>query len=156
MQSMPNITPFLWFDDKAEEAVSFYMSIFKDSRLLTVARYGDAGPGPPGSVMTVAFELQGQKFIALNGGPHYSFTPAVSFAVKCETHQEIDHYWARLLEGGEENRCGWLTDKYGLSWQIVPTMLPELLQDKDPAKRKRVMETMLKMVKLDIDALKRA
>src|SRR5689334_20770886 len=153
---MPEITPFLWFDDTAEEAVQFYMSIFKDSRLLTVARYGDAGPGSPGSVMTVEFELEGQKFVALNGGPHYSFTPAVSFSVGCETQQEIDHYWERLLEGGEANRCGWLTDKYGLSWQVVPAALPALLQDKDPAKRKRVMETMLKMVKLDIDALKRA
>lgn len=153
---MTTITPFLWFDDKAEEAVRFYMSVFKDSKLLTIARYGEAGPGPTGSVMTVAFELQGQKFIALNGGPHYSFTPAVSFVVNCETQWEIDHYWERLLEGGKANRCGWLTDKYGLSWQIVPTALPELLQDKDPAKRKRVMEVMLKMVKLDIDTLRRA
>lgn len=153
---MTTITPFLWFDDKAEQAVRFYMSVFKDSKLLAIARYGEAGPGPTGSVMTVAFELQGERFIALNGGPHYSFTPAVSFAVNCETQREIDHYWERLLEGGEANRCGWLTDKYGLSWQIVPTALPELLQDKDPAKRKRVMEVMLKMVKLDIDTLRRA
>ena len=153
---MTRITPFLWFDDEAEEAARFYASIFNDSKLLTIARYGEAGPGVPGSVMTVAFELDGQKFIALNGGPHYSFTPAVSFVVNCETQAEIDHYWERLIEGGKANRCGWLTDKYGLSWQIVPTVLPDLLQDNDPAKRKRVTEAMLKMIKLDIETLKRA
>jgi predicted 3-demethylubiquinone-9 3-methyltransferase (glyoxalase superfamily) len=153
---MPKITPFLWFDDKAEEAARFYTSVFKNSKLLSVSRYGEAGPRPKGSVMTVAFELDGEKFIALNGGPQYTFSPAVSFLVNCETQQEIDHYWSRLTEGGKEIQCGWLTDKYGLSWQIVPTILPELLQDKDPAKRKRVMEAMLKMVKLDIAGLRRA
>ena len=153
---MQKITPFLWFDDKAEEAAQFYMSIFKNSKLLSISRYGEAGPGPKGSVMTVAFELDGEKFVALNGGPNYSFSPAVSFVVNCETQQEVDQYWERLSEGGEKIQCGWLRDKYGLSWQIVPTILPELLQDKDPDKRKRVMAAMLKMVKLDIEQLKRA
>lgn len=153
---MQKITPFLWFDDKAEEAAQFYMSIFKNSKLLSISRYGEAGPGPKGSVMTVAFELDGEKFVALNGGPNYSFSPAVSFVVNCETQQEVDQYWERLSEGGEKIQCGWLRDKYGLSWQIVPTILPELLQDKDPGKRKRVMAAMLKMVKLDIEQLKRA
>lgn len=153
---MQKITPFLWFDDKAEEAAQFYMSIFRNSKLLSISRYGEAGPGPKGSVMTVAFELDGEKFVALNGGPNYSFSPAVSFVVNCETQQEVDQYWERLSEGGEKIQCGWLRDKYGLSWQIVPTILPELLQDKDPDKRKRVMAAMLKMVKLDIEQLKRA
>ena len=153
---MQKITPFLWFDDKAEEAAQFYMSIFKNSKLLSISRYGEAGPGPKGSVMTVAFELDGEKFVALNGGPNYSFSPAVSFVVNCETQQEVDQYWERLSESGEKIQCGWLRDKYGLSWQIVPTILPELLQDKDPDKRKRVMAAMLKMVKLDIEQLKRA
>lgn len=153
---MQKITPFLWFDDKAEEAAQFYMSIFKNSKLLSISRYGETGPGPKGSVMTVAFELDGEKFVALNGGPNYSFSPAVSFVVNCETQQEVDQYWERLSEGGKKIQCGWLRDKYGLSWQIVPTILPELLQDKDPDKRKRVMAAMLKMVKLDIEQLKRA
>jgi len=153
---MQKITPFLWFDGKAEEAARFYTSVFKNSKLLSVSRYGEGGPGPQGSVMTVAFELDGEKFVALNGGPNYTFSPAVSFVVNCETQQEVDHYWQRLSEGGEEIQCGWLRDKYGLSWQIVPTVLPELLQDKDAEKRKRVMAAMLKMVKLDIEALKRA
>jgi predicted 3-demethylubiquinone-9 3-methyltransferase (glyoxalase superfamily) len=153
---MQKITPFLWFDGKAKEAAQFYMSIFKNSKLLSISRYGEAGPGPKGSVMTVAFELDGEKFVALNGGPNYSFSPAVSFVVNCETQQEVDQYWERLSEGGEKIQCGWLRDKYGLSWQIVPTILPELLQDKDPDKRKRVMAAMLKMVKLDIEQLKRA
>ena len=153
---MQKITPFLWFDGKAEEAARFYVSVFKNSKILSVSRYGEAGPGTQGSVMTVAFELDGEKFVALNGGPNYAFSPAVSFVVDCETQQEVDHYWERLSEGGEEVQCGWLKDKYGLSWQIVPTVLPELLQDKDPEERKRVMAAMLKMVKLDIEALKRA
>lgn len=153
---MQRITPFLWFNTEAEDAARFYVSIFKNSKILGVSRYGEAGPGPAGSVMTAEFELDGEKFVALNGGPQYSFTPAVSFVVNCGTQAEVDHYWARLSEGGKEIQCGWLTDKYGLSWQVVPTVLPELLQDKDPAKRKRVMEAMLKMVKLDIDALQRA
>jgi len=153
---MQKITPFLWFDGKAEEAAQFYMSIFENSKLLSVSRYGEAGPGPKGSVMTVAFELDGEKFVALNGGPNYSFSPAVSFVVNCETQQEVDHYWERLSVGGEKIQCGWLRDKYGLSWQIVPTVLPELLQNKDPEKRKRVMAALLKMIKLDIEQLKRA
>jgi len=153
---MQKITPFLWFDGKAEEAARFYVSVFKNSKILSVSRYGEAGPGTQGSVMTVAFELDGEKFVALNGGPNYAFSPAVSFVVDCETQQEIDHYWERLSEGGEKVRCVWLKDKYGLSWQIVPTVLPELLQDKDPEKRKRVMAAMLKMVKLDIEQLKGA
>jgi predicted 3-demethylubiquinone-9 3-methyltransferase (glyoxalase superfamily) len=153
---MQKITPFLWFDGKAEEAARFYVSVFKNSKILSVTRYGEAGPGPQGSVMTVAFELDGEKFVALNGGPNYTFSPAVSFVVNCETQQEVDHYWERLSEGGEKIQCGWLRDKYGLSWQIVPTVLPELLQDKDPEKRKRVMAAMLKMIKLDIEQLKGA
>jgi predicted 3-demethylubiquinone-9 3-methyltransferase (glyoxalase superfamily) len=153
---MQKITPFLWFDGKAEEAARFYVSVFKNSKILSVSRYGEAGPGPQGSVMTVAFELDGEKFVALNGGPTYTFSPAVSFMVDCETQQEVDHYWERLSEGGEEVQCGWLKDKYGLSWQIVPTVLPELLQDKDREKRKRVMAAMLKIVKLDIEQLKGA
>ena len=153
---MQKITPFLWFDGKAEEAARFYVSVFKNSKILSVSRYGEAGPGTQGSVMTVAFELDGEKFVALNGGPNYAFSPAVSFVVDCETQQEVDHYWERLSERGEKVRCVWLKDKYGLSWQIVPTVLPELLQDKDPEKRKRVMAAMLKMVKLDIEQLKGA
>jgi predicted 3-demethylubiquinone-9 3-methyltransferase (glyoxalase superfamily) len=153
---MQKITPFLWFDGKAEEAARFYVSVFKNSKILNVSRYGEAGPGPQGSVMTVAFELDGEKFVALNGGPNHTFSPAVSFVVDCETQQEVDHYWERLSEGGEGIQCGWLKDKYGLSWQIVPTVLPELLQDKDREKRKRVMAAMLKMVKLDIEQLKGA
>lgn len=153
---MQKITPFLWFDGKAEEATRFYTSIFKNSKMLSVSRYGEAGPGPKGSVMTVEFELEGEKFVALNGGPHYTFSPAISFVVNCETQQEVDHYWERLSEGGEKIQCGWLKDQYGLSWQIVPTVLPELLRDRDPERRKRVMEAMLKMIKLDIEQLKRA
>jgi len=153
---MQKITPFLWFDGKAEEAARFYVSVFKNSKILSVSRYGEAGPGPQGSVMTVAFELDGEKFVALNGGPNHTFSPAVSFVVDCETQQEVDHYWERLSEGGEKVLCGWLKDKYGLSWQIVPTGLPELLQDKDREKRKRVMAAMLKIVKLDIEQLKGA
>jgi predicted 3-demethylubiquinone-9 3-methyltransferase (glyoxalase superfamily) len=153
---MQKITPFLWFDGKAEDAARFYMSIFKNSKLLSIGRYGEAGPGPLGSVMTVAFELDGEKFVALNGGPNYSFSPAVSFVVNCQTQQEVDHYWERLSQGGEKVQCGWLKDKYGLSWQIVPAVLPELLQDKDPEKRNRVMAAMLKMIKLDIEQLERA
>ena len=153
---MQQITPFLWFNDNAEEAVNFYASIFKDAKIIEVARYGDAGPGPKGSVMTMKFRLNGLEFVALNAGPHYSFTPAISFVVNCENQAEVDHYWDKLLEGGKSMQCGWLTDKFGLSWQIVPTQLPKLLQDKDPAKAKRVMEAMMKMVKLDIPTLEEA
>lgn len=153
---MKKITPFLWFNDQAEEAVNFYTSIFKNSRITQIERYGEAGPGKPGSVMTTAFELNGQEFLALNGGPEYSFTPAISFYVPCETQEEVDYLWERLTKGGQEVQCGWLTDKFGLSWQIVPTVLSELLGDKDRAKANRVMEAMLQMVKLDIGKLKQA
>ena len=154
------ITPFLWFDDKAEKAAKFYTSIFKNSKVGKITRYDkeSAGPTgrPAGSVMTVEFELEGQQFVGLNGGPMFKFTEAISFVVNCETQEEVDYFWSKLSAGGEESRCGWLRDKYGLSWQIVPTVLPELLQDKDPEKRKRVMAAMLKMVKLDIEQLKGA
>ena len=153
---MQTITPFLWFDNQAEEAARFYVSVFRNSKILSISRYTEAGPGPEGSVMTVEFELDGEKFVALNGGPQYTFSPAVSFVVNCETQQEVDRYWSRLAEAGKEIQCGWLTDKYGLSWQIVPTILPELLRGNDPEKRKRVMEAMFKMVKLDIERLKQA
>ena len=153
---MPRITPFLWFDTQAEEAARFYVSIFKNSSILGISRYGEAGPRPAGSVMTVEFELDGDKFVALNGGPQYTFTPAVSFVVNCDTQAEVDHYWARLSEGGKEIQCGWLTDKYGLSWQIVPTVLLELLKGSDAEKRNRVMQAMFMMVKLDIETLRRA
>lgn len=150
------ITPFLWFDDKAEDAANFYVSIFKNSRIGTVRRYGDAGPGPKGKVMTLTFELDGQPFFALNGGPHYTFSPAVSFFVNCETQQEVDELWDRLSAGGQPLRCGWLTDKFGLTWQIIPSVLGELLGDKDPEKSARVMQAMMQMVKLDIAGLKQA
>jgi predicted 3-demethylubiquinone-9 3-methyltransferase (glyoxalase superfamily) len=154
--SMPKITPFLWYDGQAEEAVNFYVSIFKNSKIVSMARYGDAGPGPKGSVMTAAFQLDGQEFVALNGGPQYKFTPAISFVVNCETQQEVDDLWEKLSAGGRRDRCGWLQDKFGVSWQIVPTILSKLLQDKDPEKSKRVMQAMLQMDKLDIDRLKQA
>ena len=153
---MQKITPFLWFNDNAEEAMSFYISIFKNSKVLNVARYGEAGPGPNGTVMTATFQLDGQEFVALNGGPHFKFTEAISFVVYCQTQEEVDEFWEKLSEGGEKSRCGWLKDKYGLSWQIVPTVLAELYQDKDAEKTKRVMEAMLKMDKLDIKTLRQA
>ena len=148
------ITPFLWFDDNADEAVNFYLSIFKDSRLLDATRYGEAGPGPKGTIMTATFELNGQQFIALNGGPRYKFTEAVSFVVKCETQEEIDYYWDKLLDGGEPQRCGWLKDRFGLSWQIVPAQLSELFGGNDPQRAGRVMQAMMQMVKFDIAKLK--
>ncbi len=150
---MQKITPFLWFDTQAEEAVNFYISIFKDSRILNMTRYGEAGPGPEGSVMTVNFELQGQEFTALNGGPQFKFNEAVFFVVNCETQTELDDFWEKLSEGGEEVECGWLKDKYGLSWQIVPTVLSTLLADPDPKKVQRVMKAMLQMVKIDMGTL---
>lgn len=153
---MQKITPFLWFDSQAEEAANLYVSIFKNSKILTIARYGKSGPGPEGSVMTVEFELDGQRFVALNGGPHFKFTEAISFVISCETQQEVDEYWGKLLEGGEESMCGWLKDKYGLSWQIVPNILTELLRDKDAEKATRVMGAMLKMKKIVIEDLIRA
>ena len=153
---MQRITPFLWFDHQAEEATNFYVSIFKNSKIGQVSRYGDAGPGPKGTILTVSFELQGQQFIALNGGPKFKFSPAISFVVNCETQQEIDAYWEKLSAGGRIDQCGWLSDKYGLSWQIVPTSLGELMSSKDPEKSGRVMKALLQMTKLDIEVLKRA
>jgi predicted 3-demethylubiquinone-9 3-methyltransferase (glyoxalase superfamily) len=154
------ITPFLWFDHQAEEAAAFYVSIFKNSRIGSVARYdGEAAAAsgqPKGSVMTVAFELDGQSFTALNGGPMFKFTEAISLVVNCETQDEIDHVWSKLLSGGQEVQCGWLKDRFGVSWQVVPAVLPELLQDKDPDRARRVMAAIMKMKKLDIDVLKRA
>jgi predicted 3-demethylubiquinone-9 3-methyltransferase (glyoxalase superfamily) len=150
------ITPFLWFDDNAEEAMNFYISIFRNSRIVSVTRYGETGPGPKGTVMTGKFELEGQEFVALNGGPHFKFTEAISFVVNCETQEEVDEFWEKLSEGGQESQCGWLKDRYGLSWQIVPTILVEMLQDKDPEKSQRVMKAMLQMIKIDIKTLKQA
>ncbi len=157
---MQKITPFLWFNDQAEEAVKFYTSIFKNSRIGKIARYDKAGEKaagrPAGSVMTVEFQLEGQEFLALNGGPHFKFTEAISFVVNCKTQAEVNRFWKKLSAGGQEVQCGWLKDKYGLSWQIVPTVLGGLLTDKDAVKSQRVMEAMLKMVKLDIKKLKQA
>lgn len=153
---MPKITPFLWFNDQAEEAMNFYTSIFKNSKVLSVARYGPEGPGPAGAVMTANFQPDGLEFIALNGGPQFTFTEAISFVVSCETQDEIDHFWDKLSAGGEESQCGWLKDKFGLSWQIVPPILMELLQDKNPSRAGKVMEAMLKMQKIDIKALQAA
>jgi len=150
------ITPFLWFDHQAEEAARFYVSIFPNSKVLKVLRYGPVGPGPAGSVMTVEFQLDGLKFVALNGGPHYKFTAAISFVINCQTQDEVDSYWEKLSAGGAEVQCGWLTDRFGLSWQIVPTVLFELLSDPDPAKAQRVMKAMLTMKKLDIRGLEQA
>ena len=157
---MQKITPFLWYDDKAEEAANLYCSIFKNSRVGKVTRYEEeaaqATGRPAGSAMTVEFELEGQKFVALNGGPHFKFTEAVSFVVNCETQEEVDYFWEKLSEGGQESQCAWLKDKHGLSWQVVPTILVELLQDKDAEKSHRVMKAMLQMKKIDIPTLKRA
>ncbi|MHB8413132.1 MAG: VOC family protein [Candidatus Acidiferrales bacterium] len=153
---MQKITPFLWFDAKAEEAANFYVSIFKNSKILSVTRYGDAGPGPKGSVMSATFELDGQQFFALNGGPQFKFTPAISLFVNCETQQEVDELWEKLSAGGRKDRCGWLTDKYGVSWQIIPSVLGQMLDDKDSEKSKRVMKAMLQMDKIDIAGLRRA
>jgi predicted 3-demethylubiquinone-9 3-methyltransferase (glyoxalase superfamily) len=153
---MPKVTPFLWFDSQAEAAADFYVSIFKNSRVMKVTRYGEAGPGPKGSVMTVEFELDGQPFIALNGGPHFTFSEAISFSVDCKTQEEVDTFWEALSNGGEEGPCGWLKDKYGLSWQINPTVLGEMLNDPDPEKANRVMKAMLEMKKIDIAGLKKA
>jgi len=160
--AMQKITPFLWFDTQAEEAVRFYTSIFKKSKVGRTVRYDESGSKasgmPAGSVMVIAFELEGEKFTALNGGPHFKFTEAVSFVVNCEAQDEVDYYWVKLSEGGDKNaqQCGWLKDKYGLSWQIVPTALTEMLADKDPQKSQRVMRAMLQMKKIDLGALKRA
>ena len=153
---MQKITPFLWFDGKAEEAMNFYVSIFKNSKVVSITRYGDAGPGPKGSVMSATFQLEGQQFYALNGGPQFTFTPAISMFVSCETQKEVDKLWDELSEGGRKDRCGWLQDKFGLSWQIIPTVLGKMLQDKDRKKADRVMQAMLQMDKIDIKRLKQA
>ncbi|SRR6266852_4719762 len=153
---MKKITPFLWFDNNAEEAMKFYTSIFKNSKIGRVTRYGEAGPGPKGTVMTATFELDGQEFMVLNAGPTFKFTEAISFFVNCETQQEVDDFWKKLSAGGQEGQCGWLKDKFGLSWQIVPSALGTMLNDADPAKSQRVMKAMLQMKKIDIAALKRA
>jgi len=150
------ISPCLWFDGQAEEAANFYVSIFKNSKITTVSRCGEAGPGPKGSAMVVGFELDGQAFTGLNGGPMFKFTEAISMVVHCETQAEVDQYWEKLSAGGETSRCAWLKDKFGVSWQIVPTALIELMQGKDPAKSARVMQAMLKMTKIDIAGLQRA
>lgn len=153
---MQKITPFLWFDNQAEEATNFYVSIFKNSKVAKISRYGDAGPGPKGSVMVATFQLNGQEFMALNGGPQNKFTEAISFLVNCETQEEVDDLWEKLSAGGKEIQCGWLEDKYGLSWQIVPTVLLQMLGDKDPQKSQRVMKAMMQMIKIDIEGLQKA
>jgi predicted 3-demethylubiquinone-9 3-methyltransferase (glyoxalase superfamily) len=153
---MSTITPFLWFDDDAEEAMNFYVEVFGDAKVGEVSRYGEGGPGPAGAVMSATFELRGQQFMALNGGPDFPFTEAVSFFVACETQDEVDDLWEKLTKGGEESRCGWLKDQYGLSWQIIPNALGELLNDPDPEKSQRVMEAMLQMGKIEIEGLRQA
>ena len=153
---MQKITPFLWFDDNAEEAANFYCSIFPSSRIVSTNRYGEGGPRPAGSVMTVTFRLEGQELVALNGGPAFRFTEAISLFVSCETQEEVDELWEKLSEGGEQSQCGWLKDRFGLSWQIIPTALGEMLSDPDPARARGAMEVMLRMSKIDIEGLKRA
>ena len=153
---MQKITPFLWFNGNAEDAMNFYTSIFKNSKIGRITRYGDAGPGPKGTVMSATFQLDGQEFMALNGGPQFKFTEAISFFVNCETQEEVDELWEKLSAGGQKSRCGWLKDKYGLSWQIIPSALGEMLGDKDPEKSRRVMKVMLQMDKIDIKRLEQA
>ena len=153
---MQTITPFLWFNDNAEEAMNFYASIFKNSKIGNISRFPAEGPNADGKVITASFELEGQEFMALNGGPHYSFTPAISLFVNCKTQQEVDDLWDKLVEGGKPMQCGWLTDKFGISWQIIPSALGEMLQDDDREKAGRVMQAMMQMVKIDVDGLKRA
>lgn len=153
---MQKITPCLWFDDQGEEAAQFYTTVFSNSRILDTARYGAAGPRPEGTVMTVTFELDGQRFVALNGGPEFTFNEAISFQVSCQTQDEVDHFWSKLSEGGQEGPCGWLKDRYGVSWQIVPTALAELLSDPDPDRSQAAMKAMLGMHKIDIGAIRQA
>ncbi|MFZ0478394.1 MAG: VOC family protein [Terriglobales bacterium] len=153
---MQKIAPFLWYDTQAEEAANFYVSIFKNSKVGAIARYGENAPGPKGTAMSVKFTLEGQEFMALNGGPLFTFSPAISFFVNCETQQEVDELWERLSAGGKKERCGWLKDKFGLSWQIIPTALGKLLSDPDPAKSSRVMQAMLQMNKIEIAGLEKA
>jgi predicted 3-demethylubiquinone-9 3-methyltransferase (glyoxalase superfamily) len=157
MAGKQKIKTYLWFDDNAEEAMNLYVSIFKNSKILDVVRYGDAGPGPKGAVMIGTFQLEGQEFIALNGGPQFKFTEAISLLVSCETQEEVDHLWKKLTaDGGAPSQCGWLKDKFGVSWQIIPSALPEMLADEDPQRSKRVMQAMLQMTKIDIAGLKQA
>ena len=153
---MQKITPFLWFDDQAEEAANFYVSLFDNSKIVNISRYGEEGPGVPGKVMIVTFQLEGQEFIALNGGPQFKFNEAISLSVDCKSQEEVDRLWEKLSDGGEEGQCGWLKDRYGLSWQINPAVLGEMLSDPDPEKSQRVMRAMLQMKKIDIDELRRA
>ena len=153
---MQKITPFLWFDNQAEEAMNFYVSVFRKSKIVSINRYGEVGPGPKGSVMIAKFQIEGQEFVALNGGPQFKFSQAISFVVTCKTQEEIDSYWEKLSESGEKQPCGWLKDKYGVSWQIVPVVLGEMMNDPDPAKTERVMKALLPMGKIDIKILKQA
>lgn len=153
---MPRIVPNLWFDTQAEDAAKFYLSVFPNSRIVDVTRYPDGGPGPAGQVMSVEFELDGQRFVGINGGPRFTFDEAVSFAIVCGTQHEVDHYWLRLTEGGRESQCGWLTDRFGLSWQVIPEGMAEVLADPDPQRAQRAMQAMLAMTKLDLDAMRRA
>ena len=153
---MQKITPFLWFDSTAEEAANFYVSIFKNSQIKSVSRCGEGGPGPKGSVMVVKFELNGEEFMALNGGPHFKITPAISFVVNCETQGEVDEMWEKLSEGGRKDQCGWLMDRFGVSWQVVPTVLGKLMTDPDPARTSRVMKAVLQMNKIEIERLQEA
>jgi predicted 3-demethylubiquinone-9 3-methyltransferase (glyoxalase superfamily) len=153
---MQKVTPCLWFDTQGEEAANFYTTVFENSKILDVVRYGAAGPGPEGTVMTVTFELDGQKLVALNGGPQFTFDEAISFQVSCETQDEVDYFWSKLSAGGEEGPCGWLKDKYGVSWQIIPTALAELMSDPDPEKSQEAMKAMLGMRKIDLEVLRRA
>ncbi len=153
---MQRVRTCLWFDGNAEEAASFYTSIFENSKITAISRYGDSGPGPKGSAMVVIFELDGEEFMALNGGPKFKFSEAISLVINCKTQKELDHFWSRLLEGGQAQQCGWLKDRFGLSWQVVPSIIGELMQDKDPARSARVMKAVMKMGKIDIGELKRA
>lgn len=153
---MQKITPFLWFDHQAEEAMNFYLSVFKDSQVLSINRYGAEGPGPEGTVMTAKFVIEGQEFVALNGGPQFNFSEAISFVINCETQEEIDDYWEKLSEEGTEQGPGWIKDKYGISWQVVPTILEEMMNDEDPVKSQRLMRSMMQMMKIDIKKLKEA
>jgi predicted 3-demethylubiquinone-9 3-methyltransferase (glyoxalase superfamily) len=153
---MPKTIPFLWFDGNAEQAAEYYTNVFPDSKVLGVTRYGPGSPGPDGTVMTVSFSLDGQEFVALNGGPQFSFTEAISFQILCDDQDEVDHYWSRLSDGGTEGPCGWLKDRFGVSWQVTPTMLLELIDDPDPGRRQRGMEAMLAMGKIEIAALRQA
>ena len=153
---MQKITPYLWFDSNAEEAINFYVSIFENSEILAISRYGEAGPGPEGSVLTASFRLGEQEFLALNGGPHFTFTEAISFLIECTSQEEVDDFWGKLTEGGEPSQCGWLKDRFGLSWQVIPTILGEMLRDEDAGKAGRVMQAMLQMTRIDIAKLQEA